>query len=888
MNEHGNYSPLSSTGPKIEVRGKFLYLGKEKFYVKGVTYGTFCPDENGMQFPDKLIIETDFSMMAAQGINCVRTYTTPPEFLMDLAGKYGLKLMVGLAWEQHITFLDDKKVKESIIQRISKAVESCKRHPAILCYTIGNEIPSPIVRWYGPKKIENFLKKIYQTVKNIDPDTLITYVNYPTTEYLDLSFLDFDCFNVYLETPDKLGNYLSRLHNLCGDRPLVLAEIGLDSCRNGEEKQAETLNWQIATIFEKGCAGMFVFAWTDEWWRGGFEIEDWNFGLVDRDREPKPALAAVSSALEKIPFAQKEKLPLISVVVCSYNGSATIRECLTEIFKLDYPAYEVIVVNDGSKDRLAEIAGEFPVNLISTPNRGLSNARNTGMQHAKGEIVAYIDDDAFPDPHWLQYLAYAYQHSDHGCIGGPNIAPSDDGFIATCVANAPGGPVHVLLSDEIAEHVPGCNMTFRKDALMKIGGFDPVYRSAGDDVDVCWRIQQSGRTVGFHPSALVWHRRRNSFKAYWRQQKGYGKAEALLEAKWPEKYNSFGHLSWAGRIYGNGFTMPVKMKKDKIFHGTWGTALFQSVYKPAEGFWNSIPLMPEWYLFSIVLAILGTIGFFWSPLLWCWAFFAASIAIVVIQAFVSASKNVSLSPAQKKDSRYQLFITVLHIIQPVARLYGRFAHGLTPWRKRGAGFNPKFLFPVGHYVFTYWSEKWRAPEDWLTNIEMELKALKARVRRSGEFDRWDLQVSACFLVKSKGFLVIEEHGANKQFLKFRCSSRFSNSALILIGLLIGTSSWAAVENSWLITAVCSSLFLITGSWLLVARARCMNNLNVAFSALKHTELAETIKEIEKEKINGSQTKLHQLPKYKNGNGALDFNTKEAAEVLVDDIGINNN
>ena len=301
MNEHGNYSQSTSNGPKIEVRGKFLYNGKEKFYVKGVTYGTFCPDENGMQFRERWIVEKDFSMMAAGGINCVRTYTTPPEFLLDLASKYGLKVMVGLAWEQHITFLDDHKIKASIIQRISEAVESCKMHPAILCYTIGNEIPAPIVRWYGPKKIENFLKKIYKHVKAIDPETLITYVNYPTTEYLDLSFLDFDCFNVYLETPEKLGSYLSRLHNLSGDRPLVLAEIGLDSWRNGEQKQAEVLSWQITTIFEKGCAGMFVFAWTDEWWRGGFEIEDWNFGLVSRDREPKPALLAVSSALKYSP-----------------------------------------------------------------------------------------------------------------------------------------------------------------------------------------------------------------------------------------------------------------------------------------------------------------------------------------------------------------------------------------------------------------------------------------------------------------------------------------------------------------------------------------------------------------------------------------------------------
>jgi hypothetical protein len=303
--------------------------------------------------------------------------------------------MAGLPWEQHITFYENRV---DIIKRIREYVKGMKKHPAILCYTIGNEIPAPIVRWYGKKKIEKFLKELYVAVKEEDPDGLVTYVNYPTTEYLDTSFTDFDCFNVYLETPEKLGAYIARLHNLSGNRPLVLAEIGLDSLRNGEKNQADVLTWQIQTIFSKGSAGMFVFAWTDEWWRGGFQIEDWDFGLVDREREPKPALFAVSREMANAPFSIHQKLPFISVIVCSYNGSATIRDCMEGIQKLNYPDYEVIVVNDGSQDNLADIVREYPVKLINIKNGGLSNARNTGMYNAKGDILAYIDDDAYPDP----------------------------------------------------------------------------------------------------------------------------------------------------------------------------------------------------------------------------------------------------------------------------------------------------------------------------------------------------------------------------------------------------------------------------------------------------------------------------------------------------------
>lgn len=834
---------------KPHVKGKFLYCGQEKFYVKGVTYGTFRPNSTGVHFPEPDIIEKDFALMAKHGINTVRTYTEPPLYLLDIAQNHGLRVMAGLPWEQHITFLDSVAVKKDIISRVKEAVSQCEKHPAILCYTIGNEIPAPIVRWYGKKKIESFLKQLYRAVKEVHADALVTYVNYPTTEYLDLDFLDFDCFNVYLETPEKLAKYIARLHNLSGDRPLVLAEIGLDSLRNGVQKQAEVLSWQIETVFAKGCAGMFVFSWTDEWWRGGSDIEDWDFGLVDRQRNPKTALYAVSMAMDNIPFATGKKMPKISVVVCTYNGSATIQKCLEGISRIDYPNYEVIVVNDGSTDHTASIVEKFNVKLISTTNHGLSSARNTGMYNASGEIIAYIDDDAWPDQHWLQYIAHAYSSSDHACIGGPNISPYDTGFISACVANAPGGPVHVLETDEIAEHVPGCNMTFRRDALMKIGGFDPVFRTAGDDVDTCWRIQESGRTIGFHPSALVWHQRRDSLKAYWRQQKGYGKAEALLEAKWPEKYNSLGHLTWAGRIYGNGFTLPMKIKKERIFHGSWGSALFQSVYQPSGTLINSIPLMPEWYLLSALCLLMGFVGFLWNPMLWFFAAFGVTVAIVILQAFISAKRNTALQPEQKKNYRYVSLIILLHLIQPVARLYGRFNNGLTPWRKKGAGPSFRFLFNRLPRVFSLWSEVWQPAENWLLAIEKNLISLRSRSKRGGDFDSWDIQVNNGLLAKGRGLLTIEEHGGGKQYLRFRCRAKVTPLAVVLTVILGVLSLWAAADGKYLVSGVIGFTWSVMLFRIFYEVDSAINSLFVAFMGSGQQVNTEEIKFITADKTN---------------------------------------
>src|SRR5205085_557462 len=159
-----------------------------------------------------------------------------------------------------------------------------------------------------------------------------------------------------------------------------------------------------------------------------------------------------------------------------------------------------------------------------------------GLRAATGEIVAYLDDDCWPDPQWLTYLVATFMTTPHAGVGGPNIPPPD-GLIGDCVAKAPGGPTHVLVSDREAEHIPGCNMAFRKAVLEEIGGFDPLFRVAGDDVDVCWRLQDLGWTIGFSPAAMVWHRRRPSVRAYLGQQRGYGEAEGLLERKWPERYN---------------------------------------------------------------------------------------------------------------------------------------------------------------------------------------------------------------------------------------------------------------------------------------------------------------------------------------------------------------
>jgi O-antigen biosynthesis protein len=776
------------------VSGKFIFIGEEKLYVRGVTYGTFAPGPHGDQFPDRDIVERDMTLMVANGLNAVRTYTVPPRWLLDLAERHGLFVMVGLPWEQHVTFLSDQQRVRSIEERVREGVRACAGHPAVLCYSIGNEIPAAIVRWHGRRPIEKFLERLCRAAKSEDPDGLFTYVNFPSTEYLRLPFVDLFCFNVYLEEKSSLETYLARLQNLSDNRPLLMAEIGLDSRRNGEPKQAQALDWQIRAASAAGCAGAFIFAWTDEWHCGGHAIEDWDFGLVTRDRQPKAALLAVRDAFAGTPLRPDASWPLISVVVCTYNGSRTLRDCLSGLRKIEYPNYEVIVVDDGSRDNSAAIARELGAVVISTENRGLSSARNTGMEAATGEIVAYIDDDAYPDPHWLSYLAAMFRAAPFAAVGGPNIAPPGDGSIAECVVNAPGGPVHVLLSDTEAEHIPGCNMAFRKSHLQSIGGFDPRFRTAGDDVDVCWRIQQHGWKIGFSAAAMVWHHRRNSVAAYWKQQQGYGKAEAQLERKWPEKYNAVGHIKWAGQLYGRGLTRMLG-RRQRVYHGPGGRAPFQSLHESTPNLLSVLPTMPEWYVVVFGLGGLSALSLLWPKLIAAAPFFLLAAGATVWQAVLSAAQASFPSQPRSRLTRFKLhaLTACLHLLQPLARLWGRARHGLTAFRLRGPrGMN--LPFPKNKVI---WSENWRSPEEALGLIADSLRRDGAVLVHGGECDRWDLESRGGVLGAARLFMTVEEHGEGKQLFRFRCSPKFSLEGIIAIILLTALSVGAAVEEYWL-------------------------------------------------------------------------------------------
>jgi GT2 family glycosyltransferase len=735
--------------------------------------------------------------MAAHGLNAVRTYTVPPRWL-DTAQRHGLRVLVGLPVERYIGYLADRGKKDapSVSEVVRAGVASCAGHPAVLAYSIGNEIPSTIVRWHGARRVERYLEELCRTAKSADPEGLFTYVNYPSTEYLALPFLDFVCFNVYLEHPERLEAYVARLQCLAGDVPLVMGELGLDAVRNGEAAQSESLAWQIRTAFGGGCAGAFVYSWTDEWHRGGEDVEDWGFGVTRRDRTPKPALAVVRAAFADAPFPGGLDWPRISVVVCTYNGRRTIGECLAALERLDYPDYEVIVVDDGSTDGAGTLASWYRCRLIRTPNQGLSNARNRGLAAATGSIVAYLDDDAYPDAHWLRYLALTFVGTSFAGVGGPNLPPPGDGWIADCVAHAPGNPVHVLLSDREAEHIPGCNMAFRKAALMAVGGFDPQFRTAGDDVDLCWRLTDAGFTLGFNPAAMVWHHRRGSTRAYWKQQRGYGRAEGMLELKWPARHDQDGHAGWTGRIYGTGVGPVASWGRPRIYHGVWGSAPFQSLYEPAAGTWGWLTRSPVWYLLNAMLAAMAVLGTQWQPLRLAVVPLVTGVGITLFEARRHAARQRFQAAGNVWDAlRLRVVTAALYLAQPVARLSSRLAFTFETKRREGG----TRLGDLRPRTTAIWSERWEDPLARLSAVESALRDEGGLVRRGGAFDRWDLEVRSGSFGAARLQLAVEEHGRGCQLVRVRAEPR-SRRGLLITAFFAALAVAAFGDGAWVAAA----------------------------------------------------------------------------------------
>jgi cellulose synthase/poly-beta-1,6-N-acetylglucosamine synthase-like glycosyltransferase len=724
--------------------------------------------------------------MRETGVNTVRLYAPPPDWLADTAAECGLYLFPDICWGPRRCEIDDPDRLRLIFEWTREHSRRLANHPAMLLWSIGNEVPPLVVRWYGHRRVEDFLRDLNETVKEQAPEALTTYVSHPPTEHLTLPFLDVLSYNVYLEREPEMRAYLARLQTLSHEKPLLLAEIGLDSRRHGEAMQARFLDWQIRAAFEKGLCGVTVYGWTDEWSIFGLDIESWAFGLTDVKRRPKKALATVTQLYRADLYRlRRTPWPFVSVIVCACNAASTIDECLQSLAELNYPHYQVIVVDDGSSDGTHEIVSKYKVQSIRVPNSGLSKARNLGIEASRGDIVAFLDSDAYADPDWLFYMVAALDEHNASAVGGPNLSPPQDTFTAQCVDQAPGNPTCVLVDNENAEHIPGCNMVFRKDAFHAVGLFDAQHRAAGDDVDLCWRLLVADKKIVYHPSAVVWHHRRPTIAGYLRQQKGYGCAEAHLQRRYPGRFNFFGYPVWQGGVYDSVHSHLRQQGLPFVFHprvyrGFFCSAQFQALYQPFLTWWFQIFSTAEWLVLTACSFLTAFLALSADAKLVATGMLGLSglMLLTTVGASLLAGWRALKIKRWKGAQRWRglALVSLLHVLQPIARVIGRLQGR---WRLRKHPLD----FPAVELLAGDLTKR----DLWLRRLLAHMKSCGWIARPCNEWDEADIEVLGPGPYTLKLTSVYEEHLEHaRHYVRFRVEPKMKPQAPLIVAALMAT------------------------------------------------------------------------------------------------------
>lgn len=205
--------------------------------------------------------------------------------------------------------------------------------------------------------------------------------------------------------------------------------------------------------------------------------------------------------------------PHVDVVICTMNRREKLETCLNHLQNLHYDNWELILVDSGDDADLTEQFSDLPLTYIDAPPQGLPNARNRALTHCDGEIVCFIDDDAYVGPSWLTHIVAEFESPDVGAVGGPVVDPGQQLRPVTPIAElrANGEVIDNFDSSVRAsvDHIRGANMHYRREILEELRGFDEGYSSGGrahfEDTDMSHRVKRAGHELIYTPAAPIIH-----------------------------------------------------------------------------------------------------------------------------------------------------------------------------------------------------------------------------------------------------------------------------------------------------------------------------------------------------------------------------------------------
>jgi len=248
----------------------------------------------------------------------------------------------------------------------------------------------------------------------------------------------------------------------------------------------------------------------------------------------------------------------VTVVVPVRNGESTIQPLLDSLQKLDYDRnkVEVIVVDGNSTDKTREIVKKYPVKLIVEKRDGLNTARNTGIKHGNGEIIAFTDSDCIVPPNWITKIVENFKDSEVSCVGGSAKA-LEQNFISDYADNSIVRLMPCFTKREelkkvkpFFRHPAGCNMAFRRKVAEELGYFDENIQYGFDEVEFADRVCRAGYKMVLDPNVVVWHKHRSTLLDFLKQNFQYGKGSGLVlkQKKLRDSVSKWSFLSLIGFI----------------------------------------------------------------------------------------------------------------------------------------------------------------------------------------------------------------------------------------------------------------------------------------------------------------------------------------------------
>ncbi len=437
--------------------------------------------------------------LAAANVNTLILTEAQADSILGIAGQVGLFAMVEVGIDSND--IDTPARARATIERVAKAAKLLRGHPALIAFLIDYKADDSGITKPGRGAAHRSLDAIVRGLRETNRGLMVGLKREAEATDVAVGDEDFTYLRVANMYPAGIGAALCSLHDRAGAHPLVI-EFGEEF---PGQKEA------VAGAYRFGAAGVVATATRPATSSGWQKIRMLSAGELLPFADLDGADATIASAT-----------PMVSIVVAARDDERTIGACLESIGRMEYSNYEIIVADEGSRDRSIEIAAAMPgVRVV----RGKFGAiGNEIVRSARGDMIAFTRADCVVDPEWLSIATATIIEGGYDVCSGPADFPHEGRGLALRMLSS----LERRAGLEEAPRGDACNLIIRKSSLSTIDGAASPGADQGGGGDLCARILREGLSAGRCPAGFVWRQRDRSLAEFLRSRIRHGRDEAIV------------------------------------------------------------------------------------------------------------------------------------------------------------------------------------------------------------------------------------------------------------------------------------------------------------------------------------------------------------------------